>query len=237
MQFNDTSTYLGICQEIDDLCSTDTTSYPVSAKVRRSNTALETLAGYAILSDGTWQFDDRNFTTLPEGTVNLSNGVASYSFSDKFLSIREVLVLDTTGVYRKVQPIDPSILGTQSWEEYFGTQSGLPLYYDKVEDTIKLAPVPSTSTTTLTAGLKVRFQRTASLFTASDTTKEPGIASQFHYLIPLMAALPYNKTYHPERVPQMERDIASGIVQFQRYYGKREKDVRQRVTTKPISFR
>lgn len=61
--------------------------------------------------------------------------------------------------------------------EFYKT-AGIPSYYDKIADNIvRLYPKPSAS---ITNGLKFYFQRTPSYFTASDTTKEPGVSPLLH---------------------------------------------------------
>lgn len=236
MQFNDTTTMLGICQEIDSLCDSTPTSYPLSAKTRRVNQSLETLVAKIINADGTWQFDDSNFTTNPIGTGDLESGQSSYTFNDDFLDIESVKVMDANGTYILLTPFDESELG-MSVEEYFGSQTGMPRYYDKLGKTIKLYPTPITGSVTLTAGLKVKFKRTGSLFTASDTTKEPGIASPWHVTIAKMSALPYCKTYKKDRVAQLDKDIDSETKEMLIHYSSREKDKRKKISNKPIRFR
>ena len=102
---------------------------------------------------------------------------------------------------------------------------GLPIYYDKVsDDTIKLYPGPATASCTLTSGLKVRFKRTAHLFTASDTTAVPGFQSPYHVILAYMAAIPYCMTYKPNRVPLYEKkvdELKKGLIKA---YSLRQKD-------------
>lgn len=107
MQFNP-SDNSGICNEIDSLCDSTATSYPIAVKTRRVNSALETIVGKIIAADGTWQFDDTNFTDLPIGTADLVEGQSSYTFSQKFLAIENVKVKDINGRWHIIQPIDQS---------------------------------------------------------------------------------------------------------------------------------
>jgi len=235
MIFNDVTNKLGICQEIDSLCDTDTTSYPVADKTRRVNSALETLVVKVINADGTWQYDDTNQTDLPVGTGTLVAGQTSYSFASEYLDILNVKVLDAGGLWHILTPFDQS--DSDEPFENITSQSGLPMYYDKLGDSIRIAPAPTAATTTLASGLKVAFKRTATLFTASDTTKEPGLPSPFHVTLAKMAALPYCKTYKKDRVPQLEKDIQEDTDELIKFYSRREKDVRKVMTMKRINFR
>jgi hypothetical protein len=224
MVFNDTTDKLGICQEIDALCDTTSTSYPVTDKTRRVNSALETLISKIIACDGMWQFDDYNLATLPIGTQTLVAGQSSYSFNDKFLSILWVKIKDNSGYWHILTPIDQSEIDIPL--ENYLISDGLPVYYDKSGDTIRLYPAPSASACTLTNGIKICFQRTGSLFVATDTTKEPGIPSPWHITIAKMAALPYCKTYKKDRVSQLQYDIAEETADLLAFFSKRSKDVR-----------
>lgn len=225
MNFNDTVLKSGIVQEIDSLCDSNDTSYPIADKTRRVNTALETLISKIINADGTWQFDDENFTTLPTGKVTLVEGQQSYSFTEKFLQVENVKILDKNGIYQIIHPIDQSQVSV-SLESMFQV-SGKPEFYDKRSDTIKLYPSPTATAVTLIDGMKVEYKRTGSLFVAGDTTKEPGIASPFHILLAWHASLPYNKIYHPERVPQTVNDIAIKEKEMLAHYARKEKDTKK----------
>lgn len=251
MQFYDATTQQGICQEIDRLCDTSDTTYSRLAKTARVNQALEEVVSWIITADGTWQFDDKNFTTLPRGTANLSEGVAQYSFASDYLDIDAVEVLDTSGRWHKLKPLDPQVLGDRSWDEYFNNtssanQKGFPEYYDKNADGIVLAPAPTSTALTLTNGLRVTFQRTGSLFTATsattDDSTQPGFSSPFHVILAYMAAIPYCTQYHPERVSAYLAKVGNtvppsglkkGLLEF---YARRDKDQRKVMTMKPIRF-
>lgn len=237
-------TIADINQEIRDLCDADTTTYTASTLLRRVNNALETLVGLIINADGTWQWDDSNYSTLPIGTGTLVEGQTSYSFSDEFLDIEEVSVLDAGGVWRKLKPVDPSELGDLSIEEYFGiktssTPKGLPEYYDKQEDTVKLYPAPAATAVTLSSGLRVRFKRTADLFTSAQVTtgtKVPGIASPYHMLICYLAAIPYCMGYKKDRVALYKKQADQLTEEMLTFYGQREKDRRKVMTMASISY-
>lgn len=232
-------------------CDADTTSYIAADLLRRVNDAYETVVNWIISADGTWQFDDLNYTTLPIGTQTLVEGQTAYSFSTRFLSIEAVEVLSLNGQWTKLIPIDPQELGYQTIEEFAGitassTPKGLPQYYDKASDTIKLYPAPTATSVTLTNGLRVRFNRTADLFTSAQVitgTKEPGFAIH-HIVLAYMAARPYCMSYKKDRVAELNMligdmtAIPSGLKKgILDHYSRRQRDVRKVATTKRINFR
>lgn len=246
MQFNGETNNLDICSEIDSLCDTDSTSYPTKHKTRRVNAALEQVIGWLINADGTWQFDDSNYTDLPRGSVALVADQNKYTFNDRFLHFEAAEVRNAAGDMYFLQPIDQfESYGDIPLEEAFPT-SGLPIYYDKIsDDSINIYPAPSATDVTLskivsekeTGGLRITFKRTAHLFTVDDTTAVPGFASPYHVILAYMAAIPYCMTYKKDRVALYEQKIAQLKDELIKHYSRREKDVRKMMTMKPISFR
>ena len=224
--------------EVRSLCDADSTSYIAADLLRRVNNALETLVGKIINSDGHWQYDDSNYSDLPVGTGNLVSGQSSYSFSSEYLDILEVMILTTGGIYQRITPFDPSEMN-QSWDEWVGSATGtipngFPQYYDKVGDSIRFDRSPTATHATLTNGLKVRFKRTADLFTSAQVTtgtKVPGIASPYHQLIAYMAAIPYCMSYKKDRVALYEKNVDEMTKDMIDFYTRREKDDRPVMTT------
>lgn len=230
-------TILDLNQEIRDLCDADSTSLTNATLLRRVNTSMETCVGKIINSDGNWQFDDSNFSDLPVGTGTLVSGQSSYSFSSEYLDILEVMILTTGGIYQRITPFDPSEMD-MSWDEWTNSATGtipngFPQYYDKVGDSIRLDKSPTATYATLTNGLKVRFKRTADLFTSAQVTtgtKVPGIASPYHQLIAYMAAIPYCISYKKDRVALYEKKVDEMTKDMIDFYTRRAKDERPVMT-------
>jgi hypothetical protein len=216
-----------IIDEIDSLCDSDVTSYPLADKIRRVNIGLDEVITEILQADGTWQYDDTNHTDLPIGTTDLVEGQQDYSFEDEFLVIERVEVKDVNGNWHKLKPFDQST-EKGAMEELFKTD-GLPEYYDKQARSILLYPQPTATQTTLTNGLKVWFKRNADKFTTSDTTQEPGFASLFHNILSYMASIPYCMTYKKDRVRNYQNEVFRLKQEIRRFYSRREKDVKKRL--------
>lgn len=220
------------------LCDTDSTGYPDAALLRRENAAYEEIVGKIIGADGTWQFDDTNFTTLPIGTTTLVNSQQDYSFDETFLDIERVEVLDNGGTWHLLKPLDKADTD-EALTEFYKTD-GLPLYYDKNGSSIMLYPAPDNGVSvTLASGLKVYFQRTASIFTSAEVTtgtKEPGFASPYHVILCYMAAIPYCMSYKKDRVALYQNKVMDLERQLLKHYARREKDVRKIMTNKKILY-
>jgi hypothetical protein len=238
----------GIVEEIDRLCDTDDTSYPRADKTSRVNNALETVIGWIVNADGTWQFDDTNYSDQPRGTGTLVEGQEVYSFSSDYLDVEAVEVLDTgtPKIYRRLAPLDLNDLGGLGPEEYFGKtsagnpQTGFPSFYDIEGDFIRLYPAPTSTSVTLSSGLRVWFRRTASLFTVTtgtgEDTKQAGFASPYHVILAYMASIPYCMQYKKDRVALYEKRVEDIKKEIIAHYGHRETDRRKIMRMKSISY-
>ena len=208
------------------------------------NTGLELLVGKLLEADGDWQWDDTNYSNLPRGTGTLVTGQETYSFTSEYLNIQMIEILDagSPAKYYKLKPIDTLDLNGMGPEEYFGVTAagdpatGKPEYYDKVGDTVILYPTPVTGSVTMTAGIRVWFQRTADLFVDGDTTQEPGIPSPYHILLAYYAAIPYCMSFKKDRVAWLEKKWDEGVKDMLAHFGKREKDKRKIMTMKSIEY-
>jgi len=182
MVFSDTVNNLGLVQQVRSLMRVDSTQWPTAKIVNSANNYLDTVAGYAIGADSRFQWDDTNHTKLPIGTTNLVADQDEYSFltdeqGNRILTLTRIDCKDSNGTWRQLIPIDQAQISPQALDEFM-RDSGQTTYYDKIADNI--IRVYPASNVNVTAGLKFYFQRTPSYFSASDTTKEPGVASQLH---------------------------------------------------------
>ena len=233
------ATIANIQQEARDLCDADTTSYPAAMLLRRNNKDYETVVGWLINADGIWEFDDSNYTSLPIGVYTLENNQRSYTFAADFLQLLEVSVFDLNSIYRKIDQFDPYV-ETLSVEELYGTTTGFPQVFDMVsDDTIKFYPNISSTYVTLASGLQVKFKRTADLFTSAQVTtgtKEPGFASPWHYILSYMAAIPFCVVYKKDRVLAYMAEVEKMKKELIKHYSHRNKDHRNIMTNREISY-
>ena len=233
------ATIADINLEARALCDADSTSYPAATLLRRINAAYEEVVGKIIGCDGLWQWDDFRFTDFPIGTTTLKNSQNDYSFDISMLEIERVEVLDNEGLWHELNPIDKSQVSGAIDE--FEKNDGLPAYYDKQGASIILYPAPDNGVSvTLASGLKVYFQRTASIFTSAEVTTGtaiPGFASPYHMILAYMAAIPYCQSYKKDRVPLYMAEVARIQKLIIEHYSRREKDRRKIMSMGSISFR
>lgn len=182
MQFNP-GNGSGIVDEIDDICGSNSTTYPIATKTRRVNQALDEFVSLAIQFDKAWSFDDTNKTGLLIGMADLTANQQDYSLDEEFLMIRSVFVKDNVGVYHELtEETDPQ----NTFLLPSGT--GVPTKYRFLGGSILLDKIPNY---TSTDGLKIHFVRRSYHMSTGDTTISPGIPLQFHDWLAQVASLPF----------------------------------------------
>lgn len=235
LYLNDVTNEQGIFQEIDSLCDTDINSYTANAKTRRVNAALIDLELKALMNDGTWQFDDANYTTQPSGVMSAIAGQGEYTFDSTLLFIERIEILLLDGItWQKLNPFDEMEIKVSIQTQL--QQNGTPWKYYKRGNKFGFNALPQANNMTLTNGIKVYFKRLGTLFNPTDTLVTPGILSP-HILLAQKAALPYCQTYKPDRVPALLTTITAGEALHLQYYSNRAKDERGQMTMKRINSR
>ncbi len=238
MVFSDTSTNLGIVQQVRNFMRVDSDQWATSKIVNSVNNYHDMVTGYAIGADRRFQWDDTNHTKLPEGTAQLTINVSDYSFltdeqGNSIITLTGVSVL-RNGVY------DPLVLVDKNDPGYnpasFGFTPGtLPTYYDKIADNIiRLDILPSA---TVASGLKFYFQRTGSYFTASDTTKAPGVSPLLHRGYVIAAAYDGALTLGLPNLQPLSVEMQKEEEKMKEYFADRNQDDNQIMTMKAIRFR
>ncbi len=162
------------------------TQYPFDPDfVRNANFSLDKVSAVVMRFDNTWQWRDANLTTQPIADGDLVSGQSVYPLTLAHLKLERVRVKDRNGNYVTLKPKSRRSLTDDDL-----AATGTPTTYDKLGSGFVVNPTPDYDSE---GGVEIQTQTTASYFTSSDTTKEPGFAPQFHRLISLMAALDYAK--------------------------------------------
>jgi hypothetical protein len=184
--YSDSSNLTGLVEDIDFICGTDSTSYPLKDKARNINRHYYVAVSDILKSSGRFQFDDSNLTTVNAPTFTLVNGQSQYSLPTDFLKLTEVEILDNGGNWVKLQEIDPADISTAISD--FEDTPGVPKYYDVQGNMLTMYPAPATGSVTLTNGGKLHYQREVDHFVSTDTTQEPGFAEPYHRILSLGAS-------------------------------------------------
>jgi len=213
--------------------TTGTTAYSTDDIVASANRALDRISVVIRDSEGRWQWDDANYPDFPFASTNLVAEQQDYELAVSHQRIERVEVKNQSGAWSKLIPFDSGDLFDSSITDFLKS-SGTPVYYDKIGRSVLLYPKPSYSQA---LSLKVFHERGASYFVSSDTTKEPGFASSFHFMVPLWCAydfaflnsLPYGKGLRDEIT--LSEDLLKS------FYAKRDKDEKITLSSKASRLR
>lgn len=196
MQFSDTSGLSGLVEDIDFICGTDATSYPLKDKARNANQWLYTGVVTQILANKKWQFADINATTLPVFVATMVNAQQDYALPTDLLRLQAVEIKDAGGNWQRLKPIDKDDLKRSITD--FENVNGTPRYYDVVGTSLMLYPAPATAGVTLTSGLKLHYSPDIDLFVSTDTTQKPTLPPPFHRLVSYGASYDWLMVNGPE---------------------------------------
>ena len=232
MQFNSHSEGQDLVTDTRDRVDASASDYPINAITREINKAYHTAVVWIQSSDGTWQYDDANNTTLPIATTAIVSGQRDYSLDDAQVEVDRLEIQDSNGEWHKLEAIDYSTVDT-ALDEYKAT-NGAPTHYDKTGRSLLLYPTPDYSRA---AAMKIYFKRHANIFQTTDNTKEAGFADAFHGVLSSQAALWYAKKYKKDMVPELVAEIAQYKADIMKFYGRRNRDIRKRLTMKIANSR
>jgi len=229
MVFSDTSTSLGLVQDIDFILNLDTaTTFSTANKTRCINSWYDRAIGLIFMADNRWEFDDDNATDLPIATTALVADQQDYAISGAtFLKVLGVSVKTEAGDWVALNKISMQDKKGTDMAEYRET-AGDPKEYDTFGQSIFLYPKPDYSAS---ASLKVYYQRNVSHFAAGDTTKVPGFAAPFHRLLSFGAAKDYciaNNLF--SKISFLDKEIEKleqGLLEF---YSSRDRDEKVKMT-------
>ena len=122
---------------------TDNTSYSLADKTRNINEWYRRTASWIWESSADWEWDDSNYTTLPNATTALAAGQQDYELPSTAQKIERVEVKNSDGDYMLIAPLDKSQVN-QAMTEFWET-NGMPIYYDLVGRSVLLYPAPATA--------------------------------------------------------------------------------------------
>ena len=239
MVFSDTSTNLGIVQQVRDMARVDSTQWATSKIVNSSNNWLNHIFTRGKVLDRNFQLDDTNHTALPEGTEDLNINQSDYSFltdqqGNRITNLTRIDIKDDSGLYRQLIPIDQGQLNGIALDEWNKTNDK-PRYYDKIADNIiRLYPTPAVS---VAAGLKYYFQRSPSYFAASDTTKQPGVADDLHRGFVVASAYDAALTLGLPNLQALSVELLKEEQVIDDYFASRQTDEATRIIIKHRSSR
>lgn len=244
IKFNDTTTGKGLVQlyelevgfDTGDVSGNDTLLKRFTVDC---NVACDDFLNIAFGPDGTWQVDDSNYTNgdgdYPIIKTNLTSGKRDYVFlEDEYgnmvLDIYKVWVMDPSGVYREVLPVDQFTANSNNsdTDEFSDGRdtAGVPTTYDKLGNAIIFNLVPNY---TKAHGVKVAINREAYYFTYEDTDKKPGFPGTLHKWFYLKPALEKARRDTLASHDRIALEVAKLEKQIEKTFRRRQRDVKPRM--------
>jgi len=240
MVFNDISNKSGMIQECEtwlfgsDYGSISGNTNNLATFTRLINSGVDQTETEIMKVDGNWQWDDKNHGDKPSATTTLVNGQADYTLDMSHMKVIGVEVKDSDGNYRPISPIDyTEIRKSGTTESEFFETDAMPVYYDLKGDILTLFPAPATGQVTMSAGLRIVFQREADYFTSSDTTKELGIPRIFHDVPVLFACAKYAKANSMgDKARELDAELTRRVKDLKEFFTKRNLEGNKIITMK-----
>ena len=178
MKLYDPITKDSIIHEVYRTCGADTGTYSLRDVIARVNNALDRYFHIAFGAQGKHIADDTSETSAPIFTQNIVSGTNEYKiseFSDRFLNLIKLTVLDDDGIEQPLIQERMSDLTDTFLQTYKSTITGRPDRYLLYGDFIYLRPYPDYSEAN---GLRAYSNRSASKFdfdTCTQTIADPSV--------------------------------------------------------------
>jgi hypothetical protein len=210
MVFNDTTNKSGIIQSIEFWCgfqdgdiSGDSTMLAIFTG--RVNVALDRYFGMLGAGSRLSKIDDMNYSEHPFSYFDITTGINDYEFliDEDGNSISDItaVLIKVGSSYKKLDKVtldhpDAELIMSPN------DKPGTPTRFLERNNTIFFDPVPNY---TLAKGGKLFYKRVPSYFAITDTTKEPGIPTQFHEMIAIYVSYVWLLVHKPNSTVEISR--------------------------------
>jgi hypothetical protein len=228
MKLTSSADSAGLVEDIDFLCETNSTSYPLADKIRNINRWYYRAVIDILKSSGRVQFDDTNLNSLPYLDFDLVDGQKDYSNPADLLKFHALEVKDLNGKYYRLKEIDFQSDLKETISSYNDTD-GVPLYYDMGEGSYELYPAPQEGKVTLTGGGRIHLSREVDIFTTDDTTQEPGFAEPFHRILSLGASHDWLFVHDPTKAVNVYGQLEQLRGEMREFYSDKNRDVKKKI--------
>lgn len=220
-----------IIEDIDFLVDTDSVRYPIADKLRSINAYYYDCVTDIIASQSNWEWDDSNKTDYPIGTTTLVAGQQDYTLPTNLLKILRIEVKDVNGNYQKLTQFDEQQINGIGLSTFMDVD-GFPLYYREVANAVELYPAPASGSVTLSAGLKIYYERTQTEFTTADASVSPGLPANFHRILSLGAAYDYAFINMLPKVTNLKVKLDEMRASLKEYFSSRNREVKPKLRGK-----
>jgi len=223
-------------EDVDFICgfadqTSGATAYPYADRLRNTNKWLYKFAIEAWKADGSWTFDDSNYTDLPIATNSLVNGQSDYTLPTSLLKIERVSYKNASGDY-----VDLEYLDKRTLPEIGNDDAGLPTGYYLIGNSIFLTPKPDTSLLTATAGLRIYFKREIKELTKADAGTSLGIPESFIDFVSNGVSREYCVRNDMVRLKVIDTDIERLKIEIKKFFSKRQTSKNERMIGRYTSY-
>lgn len=202
------STTLEIKNLVHAELDTSTNDFTDAKMLLFMNKGQDKIVNLIMRNDTEAQWDDKNYTDLPEGFLNIVSGQNDYSVEEdsnnaETIAIWKVFVLDSASAteYKELEKAG----------KFFDVDEGSPTKYRQTGRDIIVSPEPQYNATN---GLKLQFTRVPEAITALDAS-EVGIPETYNYLLALYVEYSYARS----KVMANRNDILNEIEKEEKNLG------------------
>lgn len=223
MKISQTTTNDGIFQDIDFICGTDSTSYPLTDKARNATRHYQKAIIDVLKACGKHQG-----TSDLTSTDTLVNGTQTYTLPADFLGLEAVEVKDAAGNWVRLRQIDKFEL-LRTITDHRDTP-GMPIEYDVSGGNVTLYPAPATGSVTMSNGIKYHYQGEVATFASTDTSPEPAIPEPFHRIVSVGASCDYLLTNATtDKYDRWRQEYEQLRTEMRNYLNSRNQDLPNRI--------
>lgn len=187
MIFNGDPNNQDLVSLLNDITNMDDLEYPLINKVRDMNQVLKDIWCWIHEAYGGWMYDDANNTLdFPSATASLVANQRDYSIPSDALTVRGLEVkTQNGGVWQKLTPATEEQIRDIMAEKQFMITPSMPIYYVPYANSFKIYPAANYNQA---SSIRVSYERGATYFTPTDTSKAPGFNVLFHEAVSWGAA-------------------------------------------------
>ncbi len=178
-----------------------------------------------------WKFEDKNNSTFNIAEKDLVNSQEDYFLPVTAFDVERVEILDKEGNYYKLEFLKDTDIKEAIPE--FQETDGKPMYYLLRGHSIILKPAPDTN---LVSKIRLYLAKDINEFSYSDTTKEPGIPSVLHPIIPYEIAFEIAGINSLPQLAYLDKKVDEWKKIFIEYFAERAEEKVVRLKPKYNNF-
>jgi hypothetical protein len=226
MNFNSNSDQLDIVSEVLRITKSTVGKYPLKDITRRVNSGLDRYFQLGFLITGDASLNDENNSVTPLYSQTLTTNTNAYFIpaTGSYNGVLKLEALDSAGNSSVLT--EENIIELNFGQDYSTSTVGVPSHFVKVGGTYYVRPTPNY---TKASGLLAFTNNRPSYFASTDTTKSPGIPSQFHMFLARWGAQAYLEENGMQNAQSNWQHILNDEKEIKDYFLRMSKNSRPRM--------